>query len=182
MGSAGPQKRDQLRASHGENCWWCLKPMDFSPKARATQVPTIEHLQPKALGGGNELDNLRLCHPGCNKQLADRTRAEKERLRERRIRRLERKAPVVPAPKETKAVEAIPIKAKPGVAQLSTAAKAKPVMATPAPSVSVEPISSHPVVPSPSTAAPAPDWQRVAMIATASATFFAGLCLGMLIG
>ncbi len=71
----GPAKRDQLRARDRDACWWCFKSMDFSGTARATQKPTIEHLHPKALGGGNELDNLVLCHPGCNKQLADRPRS-----------------------------------------------------------------------------------------------------------
>jgi len=34
----------------------------------------------------------------------------------------------------------------------------------------------------PRATVPSPDWQRLAMIATASATFFAGLSLGMLVG
>lgn len=75
-----------------------FSPDDFSAKPKKTQAPTIEHLQPKALGGGNSLDNLVLCHPGCNRQLADRPRVEKVRLRNRRMRRMERAAAVVPAP------------------------------------------------------------------------------------
>ena len=64
--------------------------MDFSDNPRKTQTPTIEHLQPKCLGGGNGLDNLVLCHPGCNRQLANRPREDKERLRSRRLQRMQR--------------------------------------------------------------------------------------------
>ncbi len=119
--------------------------MDFSGTARATQKPTIEHLHPKALGGGNELDNLVLCHPGCNKQLADRPRAEKERLRARRLRKLAAKS-------------------------------APPTLVSSAPALRpTQPRASAP-------ARRGPDWQRVALIATATATFFAGLSLGMGVG
>ena len=88
----GPTKREQIHARDGDDCWWCFRSMDFSTKPRKSQSPTIEHLQPKALGGGNSLDNLVLCHPGCNRQLADRPRLEKVRLRNRRMRRMERAA------------------------------------------------------------------------------------------
>jgi hypothetical protein len=87
MSAPGPSKIEKLRAQHGDDCWWCFKPLDFRADARKTQRPTFEHLQPKSLGGTNELGNLRLCHPGCNKELGNRSRVEKERLRQRRLRR-----------------------------------------------------------------------------------------------
>ena len=52
--------------------------------ANEKRKPTIEHLQPKSLGGGNDLENLRLCHPGCNNALGNRPHANKERMRDTR--------------------------------------------------------------------------------------------------
>jgi hypothetical protein len=36
---------------------------------------------PRSDGGTNAADNLRLCHPGCNRHLADHEPAQKERFR-----------------------------------------------------------------------------------------------------
>lgn len=94
MSAPGPTTIEKLRALHGDDCWWCFKPIDFRAEARKTQRPSVEHLQPKSKGGTNALDNLRLCHPGCNKQLADRSRTEKEALRQRRLLRQQRNASV----------------------------------------------------------------------------------------
>lgn len=102
VSAPGPSKLEKLRALHGDDCWWCFKPINFDAEARKSQRPSIEHLQPKSKGGTNALDNLRLCHPGCNKQLADRTRTEKEALRQRRLRRQQRTssgAAPIPGPK-----------------------------------------------------------------------------------
>jgi len=175
MGAPGSQKREQLRTRDGDECWWCFKAMDFSPQARATQVPTIEHLEPKSLGGSNLIDNLALCHPGCNKQLANRSRAEKERLRERRMRRLERKTPTLPLPAS---LIFAPRVAKTAAAKLPARVAVKSDLAGPvgAPLTEDAPGISPQALP-----APSPDWQRIAILAVASATFCAGLCLGLLI-
>ncbi len=42
---------------------------------------TIEHLLPRASGGGNELANLRLADPLCNKFAGRRSVADKLELR-----------------------------------------------------------------------------------------------------
>ena len=42
---------------------------------------TIEHLEARALGGANRLDNLRLADPLCNKFAGRRSVAEKLELR-----------------------------------------------------------------------------------------------------
>ncbi|MCF2515867.1 HNH endonuclease [Sphingomonas sp. G124] len=81
--------------------------MDFTSGARKTQKPTIEHLQPKSLDGTDALENLVLCHPGCNKQLGDRPRDEKERLRARRLRRMQKSNPPVAIATPAKAASAI---------------------------------------------------------------------------
>ena len=40
---------------------------------------------PRSLGGPSTFDNLVLCHPGCNRHLADRPREQKERMRAKRL-------------------------------------------------------------------------------------------------
>lgn len=51
-------------------CALCGAPMSHpgSVYGRATmgQFPTLDHIHPKALGGSNDLSNLRLVHQGCN--------------------------------------------------------------------------------------------------------------------
>src|SRR5688500_6705365 len=81
MGSPGPTTREQIFALHGDACWLCNGRLDFSPDAAPSKKPTIEHLRAKSLGGGNELDNLRLCHPKCNERLSNKTLSEKESMR-----------------------------------------------------------------------------------------------------
>ena len=136
----GLAKREQVRARDGDDCWWCFRPMDFAATARKTQAPTIEHLLPLSLGGTGRLDNLVLCHPGCNRQLGNRPRAEKERLRARRLRR----------------------------AGLKQAAA---VLVTADPKLSVS-----------ASRRLAKDWQHIAWHAISVAAFFAGVCVGMMVG
>ncbi|HEX8261857.1 MAG TPA: HNH endonuclease [Allosphingosinicella sp.] len=75
------RKRDRLREIWGDDCWWCDRPMRFDGPPNCGKAATIEHLRPKAKGGTWALDNLRLCHVGCNRHLGDRSREEKERMR-----------------------------------------------------------------------------------------------------
>jgi 5-methylcytosine-specific restriction endonuclease McrA len=74
-------KRALLRAAYGDNCWRCNRPMRFDGPPNCGKAATIEHLQPLSKGGTWEMDNLRLCHVGCNRHLADRPREQKERMR-----------------------------------------------------------------------------------------------------
>lgn len=71
----------RLRELHGENCWRCNHPMRFAGPPNCGKAATIEHLTPLSKGGTWHIDNLRLCHVGCNRHLADRTAEQKERMR-----------------------------------------------------------------------------------------------------
>ncbi len=75
-----------LLARSGPKCWLCALPME--PGAE-----TIEHLKALSLGGTDDLKNLVLCHPGCNRQLGNRPAWQKIRMRDRRrLRATRRKA------------------------------------------------------------------------------------------
>ena len=74
-------KLARLRAIHGERCWRCNHPMRFEGPPNCGKAATIEHLTPRSKGGTWALDNLRLCHVGCNRHLGDRTPEQKERMR-----------------------------------------------------------------------------------------------------
>jgi hypothetical protein len=71
----------ELRALHGDNCWRCNKPMRFGGPPNCGKAATIEHLTPRCQGGTGTLDNLRLCHVGCNRHLGAHSREQKERMR-----------------------------------------------------------------------------------------------------
>jgi 5-methylcytosine-specific restriction endonuclease McrA len=71
----------KLRALHGDKCWRCNYPMRFEGPANCGRAATIEHLLPVSKGGTNNLDNLRLCHVGCNRFLGANTPEQKERMR-----------------------------------------------------------------------------------------------------
>ena len=55
--------------------------MRFDGPPNCGKAATIEHVLALALGGTNRIDNLRLCHVGCNRHLADRPPEQKERMR-----------------------------------------------------------------------------------------------------
>ncbi len=92
----------RLRHRDGDACWLCGGTLDFEAKPNSKQAPTKEHLQSLSDGGKDELNNLVLCHPGCNRQLGARPRVDKEKIRARRIA----KAAAAAAPKA--AVRAAP--------------------------------------------------------------------------
>lgn len=75
-----PKRRRRLVAAllvrSGPRCWLCALPM-------APEDQTIEHLKPVSLGGTDDLKNLVLCHPGCNRQLGNRPAWQKIRMRDR---------------------------------------------------------------------------------------------------
>ncbi len=70
-----------LRSLHGDDCWRCNKPMRFDGPPNCGKAATIEHLTPLGEGGTWAIDNLRLCHVGCNRHLGIRSREQKERMR-----------------------------------------------------------------------------------------------------
>ena len=71
----------KLRALHGDACWRCNHPMTFDGPPNCGKAATIEHLQPLSKGGSWNMDNLRLCHVGCNRHLKDYPPEQKERMR-----------------------------------------------------------------------------------------------------
>jgi lipopolysaccharide biosynthesis protein len=58
----------------GHDCWFCARPLG--------EDISIEHIQPRALGGTWNDDNLALAHVGCNKAAGHLSRIKKEALRE----------------------------------------------------------------------------------------------------
>ena len=70
-----------LRARDGDDCWRCGRPMRFEGPPNRGRAATIEHLRPRSQGGTGALDNLRLCHVGCNRHLGAHPPEQKERMR-----------------------------------------------------------------------------------------------------
>lgn len=70
-----------IRARDGDDCWRCHRPMRFEGPPNCGKAATIEHITPRSKGGTDDLDNLRLCHVGCNRHLADHPPEQKERMR-----------------------------------------------------------------------------------------------------
>lgn len=56
----------QLAERDGPNCSICTEPVDFSLKWPNRFSPSIDHVYPYSLGGGNEASNLALAHLTCN--------------------------------------------------------------------------------------------------------------------
>lgn len=54
-----------LKSRDGDSCFICRKPFE-------EEQPTIDHWVPKAVGGSDEIDNLRITHRKCNTEKADR--------------------------------------------------------------------------------------------------------------
>jgi 5-methylcytosine-specific restriction endonuclease McrA len=79
-------KAERLRAMHGDLCWLCGHPMRFGGPPNCGRAATIEHVTPLSRGGTWALDNLRLCHAGCNRHLADHLPEQKEGMRVNRAR------------------------------------------------------------------------------------------------
>jgi 5-methylcytosine-specific restriction endonuclease McrA len=87
---SGPQnlgKVDRLRARDGDHCWLCGQIMQFDATPNSSKAWSIEHLISRSLGGPETMENLVLCHPGCNRILGNRPLIDKIRLRERRRRK-----------------------------------------------------------------------------------------------
>ena len=70
---------DQLRERDGDECQLCLGaegPLKFSKHPSLTVrdplVRSVDHVVPQSLGGGDELENLRLAHFVCNARRGNR--------------------------------------------------------------------------------------------------------------
>lgn len=62
-------RRVTLLKAYGRYCHWCgdrLAWPDYAKGIARGPDMTIEHLMPKALGGGDDLSNLRLACRACN--------------------------------------------------------------------------------------------------------------------
>jgi 5-methylcytosine-specific restriction endonuclease McrA len=58
--------------------------MRFGPPFNVGKAATIEHKVPRCQNGTDDLDNLVLCHVGCNRHLGANSPEQKERMRLRR--------------------------------------------------------------------------------------------------
>lgn len=74
-------KIERMRARDGDRCWLCAGTLDFEAIPNSKKAPTIEHLEARANGGTDAIENLALCHPGCNKHLANKPIDKKMRIR-----------------------------------------------------------------------------------------------------
>jgi 5-methylcytosine-specific restriction endonuclease McrA len=70
----------EIARRDGPDCWLCTRPIPKVPK-RPGQRASIEHLVARVHGGGNELENLVLCHDACNRHLGDRPIDRKLKMR-----------------------------------------------------------------------------------------------------
>lgn len=80
-------KIDRIRARDGDNCWLCGRAMDFAAEPNSAKAWSLEHLLSKAHGGSEKLENLALCHPPCNRRLANRSVVKKVEMREKQRRK-----------------------------------------------------------------------------------------------
>ena len=53
-------------------CAWCREPLPPQPSPPFSYEVEIDHIVPKAAGGGNGIDNLQLVHIACNREKADK--------------------------------------------------------------------------------------------------------------
>lgn len=64
-----PERKRQIRkqkfAEQNGRCFWCNERMSLKSTDKHGKV-TIEHIEPKAHGGSNRLENLALAHSWCN--------------------------------------------------------------------------------------------------------------------
>ena len=81
-------KVDRLRARDGDHCWLCGKHVDFAAEPNSANACSIEHLLSKSHGGPDRLENLVLCHPLCNRRLANRPLVKKIEMREKQRRKM----------------------------------------------------------------------------------------------
>ena len=56
----------------GPRCWLCGNDVDPRAPAGSREAGSVDHVVPRAKGGGNEDDNLRLAHRVCNSRRGSR--------------------------------------------------------------------------------------------------------------
>ena len=76
---------ERLRARDGDKCWLCARPLKMTATKQSRRI-SIEHLHPRSLGGGDEIDNLVLCHGHCNRHLRDHPREKKIKIQAKWLR------------------------------------------------------------------------------------------------
>ena len=78
------------RASQGEPCWICGKPIDTRPPSKGGPPPrsrwafSADHLIPRSKGGPTNLTNVAPAHYGCNSSRGNRTTSTNHTWRPRR--------------------------------------------------------------------------------------------------
>jgi 5-methylcytosine-specific restriction endonuclease McrA len=77
------ERMQALRTRDGDHCARCRRPMRFDLPAGHDAGAAIELVVPKAAGGSEAIDNLRLCHRRCNASGMDHTGEVTERMRRR---------------------------------------------------------------------------------------------------
>ena len=55
----------------GWTCQICSEPVDYSSDPLSDWYPTVDHIVPRAKGGGDEVENLRCAHRWCNSVRGD---------------------------------------------------------------------------------------------------------------
>lgn len=61
------EKLLKIRRKHGDNCWICKKPMDFTPiPGGKAESASLDHIVPRSKGGSGRFANLLLAHKECN--------------------------------------------------------------------------------------------------------------------
>lgn len=77
--------REKLKSRDGSQCWRCKRELDFT-NPLSLLYATIDHRQPRALGGTNHLTNLSLACYECNNAMgmglakAIKTKAKRKRF------------------------------------------------------------------------------------------------------
>ena len=80
------KRADALLERDGDLCWLCDRKIDFNAEPNTDPAWSVEHLLALKYNGPDDLENLVLCHPPCNRELRDLTLREKIAKRERRLR------------------------------------------------------------------------------------------------
>ena len=113
---------ERIRARDGDRCWLCDGKLQFDAIPNSKKAPTIEHLVALTDGGSNELANLVLTHPGCNRQLGCRPVEKKRQMREKRRKARERLQAVERVEARSSVAEGGPGHALPKLSSLSVPA------------------------------------------------------------
>jgi 5-methylcytosine-specific restriction endonuclease McrA len=80
------KRADALLKRDGDGCWLCDEKIDFDAVPNSDYAWSVEHLLASKYHGPDDLENLVLCHPICNRELSDLTLREKINKREQRLR------------------------------------------------------------------------------------------------